>query len=215
MDTNEGSPPHGEIETPPIATQDSSPLNVAVSTIPFSPAANNLIIPGKIEGKHLSFLIDTGANVCALSSNLWKSLPELSKHPTEPLDTPGIQSVSGELLLAEGRAMIPFEIESKVYQFPALIVKGLNFDVILGKDFLENFQSTIDLGAHQIHLADEGWPFSHMEPTAEPPASFLQVQEKTTLPPKSESIIPVKLSQPLPIGMDRFTEPRAKLPERY
>ena len=215
MDTNEGSPPHGEIETPPIATQDSSPLNVAVSTIPFSPAANNLIIPGKIEGKDLSFLIDTGANVCALSSNLWRFLSDPFKHSTKPLDTPRIQSVRVELLHAEGRAMVPFEIESKVYQFPALIVKVLNFDVILGKDFLENFQSTLDLGAHQIHLADEGWPFSHMEPTAEPPASFLQVEEKTTLPPKSESIIPVKLSQPLPIGMDRFTEPRAKLPERY
>ena len=121
---------------------------VASSTIPFSSSANSLTIPGKICREQFSFLIDTGANV----EKVWRRLPQLTKHPPVGFPTNGIISVSGELLQSEGKFTVPFEIESKMYPFHALVIEGLNFDVIIGKDFLNYYKFKIDFRENVLYL---------------------------------------------------------------
>ena len=62
----------------------------------------NLTISGSIYGKEFSFLVDTGANVCAIRAALWAQIPELTKHPPLPLTKPWVKAVNVQLVYVLG-----------------------------------------------------------------------------------------------------------------
>ena len=61
-----------------------------------------------------------------------------------------------------GQVEIPFEIQSKIYPYRALIIQDLAYDAILGRDFLEQYEAKVDLKANVPDLEDRPSSFSHL-----------------------------------------------------
>lgn len=118
--------------------------------IPFAADVTNISIQGNIYGHELRFLIDTGASIRAIQSDVKNRIPTLAWHT--PLQTPimSIKSVSGDALAVQGQINIPFTIGDHSYPFPALVIDRMAYDAILGRDFLEHYQAKIDLEKHVV-----------------------------------------------------------------
>ena len=90
---------------------------------------------------HLSFraLIDTGAAVTAVSARVWQRCASNISLNLGPPNHDSITTVDGCLLKVIGRVMLPFAIGSKIFPFEAHVIQHLTSDVILGRNFFENF----------------------------------------------------------------------------
>ena len=190
--------------------------------ISFSGATDNLSVIGNIHNFSLPFLVDTGAAITGISQNLWDKFPALAKGtPAQPLIN-SVKSVSGQSLTVTGVATVPFEIDGKIYSHQANIIKGVTYDVILGKDFLHRFQSVINLKDSTLELSLDTPAVTKREEDP-PPHTFeditdictVQSARTYTLPPHSETIFPATLDNHALIGKTGLTEPRRSLAEQY
>ena len=84
-------------------------------------------------------LIDTGAAVTAVSARVWQRCSSNISLNLGPPNHDSITTVDGCLLKVIGRVMLPFAIDSKIFAFEAHVIQDLTSDVILGRNFFENF----------------------------------------------------------------------------
>ena len=113
-------------------------------------------------------------------------------------------------------------LDNKPYEFTVLVIVNLAYPVVLGRDFLMDYGSVIDLQAHTLRLSN-GSPISLQctltSNMGEPvPIDSTTVHAYATyiLPPMSESVIPVTPNIPfLPAGCTGLVEPHSRLVERY
>ena len=120
--------------------------------IPFAPDVTNIFIRGHICGMPFQFLVDTGASVSAIHSKVYQQFPALASTAPLPLTIPSIRSVSGDTISVMGQVNVPFGIDTNHFPFQALVLDKMAYDVILGRDFLENYQAHIDLQNRVISL---------------------------------------------------------------
>ena len=96
-------------------------------------------------------LIDTGTPaVTAGSARVWQRCASNISHNVGPLKHDFITTVDGCLLNVIGRVMLPFAIGSKTFPFEAHVIQDLTSDVILGRNFFENFCAKIDFDEGMI-----------------------------------------------------------------
>ena len=115
--------------------RDSAPL-----TYP----SRNISLNGHINGLSVVYLIDTGANVRAIRADIWRQIPQRTKHPPAQTNITSISAVNGQSIPVLGQVELPFSINDKTYPFNVLIIESIAYDVILGRDFLESYKAKID-----------------------------------------------------------------------
>ena len=142
---------------------------LSVSTDPVSLPANSCrldsIYPFKDESFDISVtiedfkfpaLIDTGAAVTAISSQVWDRYPSHKNCCLDSSLTSRVTSVSGSPLSVLHKVWLKFVIKSDVFPFEAYVIKDLTHDVVLGRDFLQKYCSIINFMENIIE-------FSHPE----------------------------------------------------
>ena len=100
---------------------------------------------GFIFSHPFEFLVDTGSSITAMSFSTWLkfSLPDSHLSKTNlcmPLHVLGTFDCT-------------FQISGSFYPFHTYVIQNLAHDVVLGLNFLTNFESTIDLANYQLHSA--------------------------------------------------------------
>ena len=120
-----------------------SNFNIAVTGSP-----NSCII--KLENKKIRTLIDTGAEVSLIHERVYNKLqfePKLNtKHQTS------LQAVNGKQLNVRGLIQLPFKIGNEKVTHPFYVVKDINRNAILGRDWLtaNGVRIYFDLGCLRI-----------------------------------------------------------------
>ena len=156
----------------------------------------------------LRFLIDTGAAASAISAQIFEKLPEHIKTTLSCDTLSTLKSASGDDINVLGQVELPFLIHKKIYGFKVLVAQKLSYDIILGKDFLENYNAVIDLKANSLTLS-EGVA-SRTKPTATTHVldqCTLNLSEATMLPPPSETLLFAALNRPFDPGITGIIKP--------
>ena len=139
---------------------------LSVSTDPVSLPANSCrldsIYPFKGESFDISVtiedfkfpaLIDTGAAVTAISSQVWDKYLSHKNCCLDSSSTSRVTSVRGSPLSVLGKVWLNFVIKSDVFPFEAYVIKDLTHDVVLGRDFLHKYCSIINFMQNIIEFS--------------------------------------------------------------
>ena len=118
-----------------VQTSDSGPL---------SQTSSNISLVGHVNGKAVTYLVDTGANVSAIKADIWKQIPHKVRYPPEATYVKAVSTVNGQNVPVLGQVELPFNINDKIYPFSVFIIESIAYDVILGREILEFYQARID-----------------------------------------------------------------------
>ena len=160
-------------------------------------------------------LLDTGAAVTAVSARIWlpPSLTVLDHpriwreylidiHPNlNPPARGAVTTVDGRELVTLGTLVLTFEIGADSFPVKAHVMEGLALDVIIGRDFLKEFCSGIDVMNNVVEFvrADNPLPFdfgdldNDLDVDDSEFVSSVHVDYSFTISPRSEKIVLGKL----------------------
>ena len=191
--------------------QDSAPL-----THPF----RNISIQGHINGRPVTYLVDTGANVSAIRAEVWRQIPQMTKHPPTPTHVTKISAVNGQSIPVLGQVELPLSINDRVYPFHVLVIETIAYDVILGRDFLEFYKAKINLQEHVLELQrdtspQEPFPFAKLPTQGDPTICSIHAQTSFIIPPHTEVLVAGELGDHHQVGETGLVFPQGDLPTRY
>ena len=136
----------------------SSVTSNALDSICFPFVANSSIISVSIECSEFQCLVDTGAAITAVSANVWKKYLRYAYPSLDNSDLGDVTSVDGAVLNSLGKATMQFVIQSQVFPFEVHVIGNLTYDVIIGRNFLQQYGSKIDFEIGIIELFSEDTP---------------------------------------------------------
>ena len=123
---------------------------------------------GKIAGKSVHLLVDTGACVSAINEQfLKKTYGDVSLNMSDgPFSS--VQTVSGEEVPLLGKITVPLHLNGRRYPCEFHVMQNLAYDAILGGDFLQEYRALIDLDNSTITIKDSAHQRNQANSTAVP-----------------------------------------------
>ena len=111
-------------------------------------------------------MIDTGAAVSLLRKDVWDKTSSDSIR-MQPWPGQSLVAVDGSPLTVHGRVTLPVRLGNHKEEVTFAVADGLTVEAILGLDFLENNQCTLDLRRRTLTLSDSTTvPLSSSKPSA-------------------------------------------------
>ena len=191
----------------PVRTQNS------VLTVPTLSVNCGLSyrLKGCIATLPIEFIIDTGAAVSLLRSDIWAKAAKLdSKLKLEEGTGQKLVGVSGIPLSIRGVGLVQLKFAEVPTPMAAtfVIVDDLSVEALLGLDFLEQCRCVIDSGLRRIDFPCQRVSLSldntQQKPYTCTPLIGLVVKQKLLIPAESEQKIMVELDHHIP-GLWRVT----------
>lgn len=146
----------------------------------------SILLPVKFSDVSANFIVDTGAVVTILSSNIYNSLPPDIRPPLEKIDPNFKLEVANEGYLSIlGTATLSFTIHKDVFKWKFFIAP-ISEDGLLGLDFLQenNFNLSADQG---LRLNKKKYP-TQMQ-TSVYRAVRVKCSKSVVVPARSEMVI--------------------------
>ena len=126
------------------------------------PQTANISIWGKIYNLRKKILIDTGAAITAISYDIYKTLRNAGNNLIlQKSDISRVTTANDHTLSLKGMSLLQFEIEKRTYPFKAYVISNLNYDVIIGKDFLTEYNVIINLKESKLFLENSPYQLKH------------------------------------------------------
>ena len=134
----EVSLPMSQVCNSNCASPDNDMCTIAINSV------SNYTVCAHVFSNEVSFLVDTGAAVSLVSSEVWECI----KSPTAPRMNPvGLRlvGVDGAPLQIQGSVTIELETSGKTFEQELIVVNALTSEGILGLNFLEANDCVLDL----------------------------------------------------------------------
>ena len=169
-------------------------------------------LKGSIGGVPTVFVLDTGAAVTLLHKNVW----DRAKAPgtkLKPWDGPRLVRANGTAVVVHGYATLPIQLADKTYSTCVVVAESLTAEGILGLDFLESNECTVETGKRLLRFPKSGIavPICRPEELVERPHTVgVVLQETLRIPARSE--MEVMAGIPANGTLLVENEPMAKLP---
>ena len=146
----------------------------------------NLITKGKIAGKPVRLMLDTGASVSAIKEDVLKEI-----YGDVPFST--VQTGKDNLQLR--RITLPLYLKESQFPCEFQVVQNLTYDAILGRDFLQVNRAMIDLDNNTITLKESANQQERASSASVPLKGTFKPQEKNVrrngyAPPSEGSVQP-------------------------
>ncbi|GBL74018.1 hypothetical protein AVEN_230933-1 [Araneus ventricosus] len=145
---------------------------------------NGLYLEGSICGIPCLMLVDTGANVTLVRTDLAQKLKENFNYTAPNIS---LKTATGEKAEIHGKLDAAIECGSRKFQH-RIYVADITDLCILGLDFLQKFNFTVDLEKNEIRTGGEEIPLFSASAEDSKLCSVL-VKEKTIIPARSECLI--------------------------
>jgi len=144
-------------------------------------------------GKRRLALVDSGAIKSAISLKYYRQLPK-SKQLLDSSTPVNLCGANSKPLKVVGKIDLPISLNGLVVHFAFMVIPELVHDVILGQDFLLNTQAVINYATKTVTFMDNlvalGLRFRDQTD-----GSLLRVSANVSIPPRSVTLIPVRLPQ--------------------
>ena len=111
-------------------------------------------VQGTVNNSQALFVLDTGAAVTLLHKDVWDRVAAVRNVPLEPWPGQRLVGMEGTPLQVYGMVQVEFQLADEVFQHHVLVVGGLSAEVILGLDFMEENNCTIELGKTMLYFLD-------------------------------------------------------------
>ena len=154
------------------------------------PYTTSYFLPGKLEGRPVQFLVDTGCTTNLLSKQVFDRLPERVKNCLEESDSHGIMA-DGTQLPFYGILRLPLRVRD-VKTEEVFVVSRINEDAILGMPFLvahncsmEFQQPIIQVDGHKLKCTDRHGRLL---------ISSVQITKELVVPPRTEMAVPCRVT---------------------
>ena len=116
-----------------------------------------LTIQALINNLPANILVDTGSDISAVSAQFVNNNPAYFKGtPALPVNKIEIKSATGDVRKVTKQIYVMLEVDKIEWQIPALVIKGLIYDVIIGIDTLGLMRATIDVGQKSLTFIHNG-----------------------------------------------------------
>ena len=163
------------------------------------PYGTSYFLSGKIEGRPLRLLLDTGCTTNLLGKHVYDRLPERIKQQLVECDTHGAMA-DGTQLTFYGVIQLSIRLKELVVE-EKLVVSRISEDVILGMPFLAAHQCTIDFGRPTVVV--DGRPIECTDRHGRKLTCTVQIVRETTIPPKAEMTLQCRVAarECSPVGL--------------
>ena len=162
--------------------QHSVEINLATNLV-----KNTVVV--FVNGVKTNALVDTGASISVISTSF------LSKTSFENslLQTPDYQYVNGVggHLKVLGKLKLPITFKGGTFSFPVHVVDRLPHSLIIGLDFLQKHQVTLNLAENTMTFYNDSAKVNVLKTNS----GLARVAKTITVPPFSENIVSVRVSK--------------------
>ena len=110
----------------------------------------SLFVPGQVYSQNVQFLIDTGASYSIIHSDVWETFPEEVKKGIRQMSK-SLVTVDGSPLDVVGEALVTIHIGRLRIKMD-IIIANVTQAGILGCDFLEKFNATLDFENAKLRI---------------------------------------------------------------
>ena len=104
-----------------------------------------------MNGKALSFLIDTGAAVTLIHKDAWDNM----QRQLEPWAEVRLVGVDGSPLTVHGQARVDISLHGHSYPTRVVVVSPLTTEAILGLDFLQERKASINFEKAELSICQQ------------------------------------------------------------
>ncbi len=159
------------------------------------------IVHVHIEGTKVPALIDTGAvKASCMSHSLYKRLGLGNIAQLKQSSISSVRGVGGTLIPIVGEANIPLRVGDLCTNHKFFILQTMNYQVILGMDFLEQHVSQIDIERKKLVLKNANNPINIFQV---PDMYVAQLMYSVNIPPGAETVVPVDVRQMKGLDQDQ------------
>ena len=148
-------------------------------------AMSSFFIQGQLFKYPISFLVDTGSPVSLLHSTIWNQTKS-SDTVLNPWGGNKLVGVNGTSLHIHGSANVTISVLNKTFACAMVIVDDITVDAILGLDFLEANQCSLDVGERLLHFGSCKCPIPVTDKCDKHTVVNVVMAETRTIPPYSE-----------------------------
>ena len=149
-------------------------------------------LPGKVQGKPVRFLIDTGCTTNLLAKHVFDRLPPSSRQTLRPYTDSHGTMADGSTLPFYGVIELPCRIRD-VMVTETFIVSKLGDDAILGMPFLVTNECSMEFGRPILKLKDRSLACIDRQGNAL--VSSVQVVRPVTIPAATEMMVMCRITQ--------------------
>ena len=163
---------------------------------PFGPS---YFIPGRVEGKPVSCLLDTGCTTNLVGKHVFDRLPEKLRGQLVESDTHGMMA-DGTRLPFYGVIQLRIRLRELLIE-EKLVVSRISEDVILGMPFLAHHSCSIDFNSTKVVV--DGRQIECTDRHGRRLTSSVQLIRETTIPPETEMTLQCRVTarEHCPVGL--------------
>ena len=149
-------------------------------------------------GKHsVQFLVDTGAEISAISQHLLNRIAPYAH--IRPASLSNIVGVCGEVHRVLGQVELDFECEGLQFRQRFCVFEHLHVSILVGLDFMTANNVTVQFGQVEIQVpSKQAASITTIKVKATPvtggQTSFAYTTKEVIVPPHSEVLVPVRIS---------------------
>ena len=182
---------------------------------PIVPSVTTFIRKGNlisvdICGKTVPTLVDTGVMISCMAQHVYELFGD--SVPVSVSQHSHVQGEGGNKIPVQGQSQFQFKIENQTFSHTFHVLETMSHSLILGEDFLQQNQATIDYA--KMVLKFPMIRVSFLEQTQPPSKSILvRSSVKFQISSKSECLIQIKMRS-LTVQQNGILEPIAALASR-
>jgi len=174
------------------------------------PHGDSYFLPGKVAGKPVTFLLDSGYTTNLLNCRVFDTLPRKERKEIEPYTGEHGTLANGSCIPFYGIIELTGRVRDQVIQ-ETFVISQLEEDTILGMPFLKQHGCRIDISKSAILMGDK--ELTCVNKSGRPLAGGVQVVQICTIPGQSRATIHCRVnnSQISGLGMVEGAHERIRL----
>ena len=162
--------------------------------------------------KKLYALVDSGADISLISREAFDKIAAKNKFEFSTKNCVPLQTASGQRIKNFGTVVLEVKLAgfNKMYKFQ--IIDGLKNDVLLGNDFLSDFEVQLDFGQKTLNIEGNVIPLRPQRLTCESVSSLVRTTRQVTIPAQSYVEMSGQINRAQLIDQECIVQPLSNAP---